>query len=546
MKGNKGLGNGVRSIADIVSCRRDPLAMRLLIEHNVDLTGRSAATFASSQMSTSRFNFLFKDEDERVPVQKNPWTTPLHLACRHGYLDMARIIVEEGRHDTNTPDALGKVALHAIATGSGSLEIAEYLLKMGARVDAADHSGGTPLAAAALHGKTELIRLLIDRGAFIDGVDTYAESAIFNAALQDHHPALKLLVSRGGDVDIRNINGISAFFKAASKLNIKTMDALVACGCDVDSRDNNGCTALVRAVMAKNIILVARLLQLGADIDIGDNDGCTALFVAMLTEDENLIRLLLQSGPGLGNIDSHGSSILHQAALTGSTTVARHILASPQQTYSSQSQLNVFGETALSVACKYDNSAIVRLLLKHGHDHQHIDPNGYRALDRAMYWGSLACVRLLLEAGADVDGRALFSLQQGRHDNPQNMEAYDMIFGFLRPRYPQLSYPKATAVSPLIDLFGKAITTESLNARMHEKQGKPPPPKTTAVAPTAGAVMTASVSPDPFEASVPESPMSQIINHHNLIVEAGGLGALEIGAAGANIGLSIAGAVLGL
>lgn len=119
-----------------------------------------------------------------------------------------------------------------------------------------------------------------------------------------------------------------------------------------------------------------------------------------------------------------------------------------------------------------------------------------------------------------------------------------MIFNYLRPRYPQLIYPIASATSPLADLFAKHVTVEGLIARMCEKQGKPPPSKVTVDGKGDSEKL---MSPDPFEACIPESPITQIINYQNtLSVQAGGIGALEIGAGAANLGLNIASAVLGL
>jgi ankyrin repeat protein len=312
------------------------------------------------------------------------------------------------------------------------------------------------------------------------------------------------------------------------------MDLLAECGGDTDARDNNGCTALVRATMAKNIPLITHLLQLGVDIDAQDNDEWTPLYAAMIHNDESVIRLLLPYGSNVGKTDSHDNTALNQAAILGATLVVRHILAFNPYNSTSQSRMNLFGETSLSLACKHNNSPIVKILLKHGANPHHVDPNGNRALDRAMYWGSYACVRLLLEAGAGLDGRALLALQQGKFDNSADAGSHDMILIRLRSQYPTLVLPTATTTSQLRGLF----------ARMREKQGKPPldldPAKDEKKDETV-------VSPDPFEACIPKAPSPQIINNNTTNIQANGNKALEIGAVvGTNLALNITSSVLGL
>jgi hypothetical protein len=57
----------------------------------------------------------------------------------------------------------------------------------------------------------------------------------------------------------------------------------------------------------------------------------------------------------------------------------------------------------------------------------------------------------------------------------------------------------------------------------------------------------AAMSVDPFEACIPESPITQIINNHITNVNGrGGNPALEVGAAGTSVALNIAGTLLGL
>jgi len=539
VKVDKIVGTGARSVADAIACRNDIKGMRLLIEHGVDLSGTAIATFASTTFQ--RQNSLFT-EDERKVVTKDPWKTPLHFACKYGYVDMVRIILYEGHVDPNTRDSQGQTGLHMTAIGKNELEIAKILLERGAAIEAKDNLAATPLAAAALFGKPELAGLLVNHGAIIDATDSHGETAFYNASLRKHYDVLAVLATRGANLDLRNVDGYSAFFKAASRLNIESMDLLTELGADTDTRDNNGCTPFARATMAKNIPLTRHLLGLGVDIDAEDGDGWTPLFSAMIHNDEKLINLLLPYGSTMGKTDNHGNTALNQASILGATLVVRHILAFSPPNSINHSRMNLFGETSLALASKHSNSPIVKILLKHGASPHHVDPNGHRALDRAMYWGSYACVRLFLAAGASIDTKALFALQQGKYDNIDGMGSHDMILTRLRSQYPGLAVPSAMNLSPLRDIFARSFTHNKLLARMLEKQGKP---ALDLNALKDDKKEDEAASPDPFEACIPELPPAQIINNNTTNINASGSTALNAGIIGTNLALGITNTVLG-
>lgn len=60
--------------------------------------------------------------------------TPLHVACRYGYLDLVRTFLDKGADvdyaSDSTPTPL------CVASCSGSLVVVKFLLDCGAKVDA--------------------------------------------------------------------------------------------------------------------------------------------------------------------------------------------------------------------------------------------------------------------------------------------------------------------------------------------------------------------------------------------------------------------------
>lgn len=265
VKGDKVLSTGARSIADLVTFRNDVTAMRLLVEHGVDLSGSVITKFVSSIQAPQDLPLM---GDDGKLVENEGWTTLLHLACGYGYIDLIRIILDAGHVSSpNTRDFRGRTGLHTTISGIGVLDVAELLIDKGADIDANYQLGLTPLAFAAVLNNLEVLKLLLDHSAAIDATDRFGLTDLYHASLRNHSTIVTALAARGIQIDLRNNDGKCAFSKAASLLKTDIKDILTECGGDTVARDNNGCTALARATMAKNIPLITHLLQLGVDID---------------------------------------------------------------------------------------------------------------------------------------------------------------------------------------------------------------------------------------------------------------------------------------
>lgn len=105
--------------------------------------------------------------------------TPLLLASQAVDVPLMRLLLERGADPALTTDA-GTTAFAAAAgigydegrhtwwTESASLDAVTLLAARGARVDAADSAGNTPLHGAALTGANSVVRFLVERGGRLD------------------------------------------------------------------------------------------------------------------------------------------------------------------------------------------------------------------------------------------------------------------------------------------------------------------------------------------------------------------------------------------
>ena len=72
---------------------------------------------------------------------------------------------------------------------------AALVLDHGARVDAADDSGSTPLVWAAHNNQRGMVRLLLDRGADVNAADSMGRTALIWATLRDLYVVVVVVVA---------------------------------------------------------------------------------------------------------------------------------------------------------------------------------------------------------------------------------------------------------------------------------------------------------------------------------------------------------------
>ena len=91
--------------------------------------------------------------------------TPLGLACFFGHLPIVQYIIEQGADVNKASNNAFQVAPLHSACAISNHEIAEMLLRNGAKVNAKQMQGVTPLHSAAHNGQTQLTALLLAYGA---------------------------------------------------------------------------------------------------------------------------------------------------------------------------------------------------------------------------------------------------------------------------------------------------------------------------------------------------------------------------------------------
>jgi len=139
------------------------------------------------------------------------------------------------------------------------------------------------------------LRALIAKGAKVNAKDAQGNTPLHSAAKNWAIDCIEALLSHGADVNARNLEGQTPFMVAA---NIpRALGLLLDAGSDTDARDNQGRTALMQAAASGEMSKVKMLFHRGVDISSKSPEGKTALDIAIETKHQKIVALFRDEIP---------------------------------------------------------------------------------------------------------------------------------------------------------------------------------------------------------------------------------------------------------
>lgn len=187
--------------------------------------------------------------------------TPLHSAVVRRNQEIVELLVNAGA-DIEAVTVTGKErALHLTSALAKQLDMAALLIRYGARLDAYDGEGRTPLIVAVYSDNIAMARLLLTVGADPQGLDgLYYQSPLHWAAMDGKVEMAELLLSKGADINFRaGPNGDTPLHYAALFGRLEMVLLLLKNGAAMDKRNNKAQTPLQRAHDKKVKSLLRRL-----------------------------------------------------------------------------------------------------------------------------------------------------------------------------------------------------------------------------------------------------------------------------------------------
>lgn len=202
--------------------------------------------------------------------------------------------------------------LHNATIARDSTRI-EYLLKRGAKVNARDTEGQTPLMVAVKSGDISIVNGLLAYKADPNLQDNDGWTAAMHAVRSNDPKIMRLLGKHEFKTNFELVNhdGMTALGLATYENKANAAVAMLDSGAKPDTAMGVArYTALMIAAKQDNQVMVQTLLQYKANPDVRNAGGVTALMIAAVRNQDMLISLLLKSGANAGLKDDEGKTAL--------------------------------------------------------------------------------------------------------------------------------------------------------------------------------------------------------------------------------------------
>jgi ankyrin repeat protein len=177
-------------------------------------------------------------------------------------------------------------------------------------------------------------------------------------------------------------------------------------------------TRLVDAIKAGNSAAAVALLQKKVDVNAPERDGTTALHWAARNDDSTMVDRLIRAGADAKASNRYGVTPIALACENGSATVVERLLKAGV----SANTTGPLGETALHLCARTGRPEAVKVLVAHGAVVDTIENwRGQTPLMWAAAEGHAAAMRVLIEAGADVNARSsIITWERQRTEEPRD------------------------------------------------------------------------------------------------------------------------------
>jgi len=228
---------------------------------------------------------------------------------------------------------------------------------------------------------------------------TYLNGKLIEAMQQKNRGLVINLLNEGADANAKNYSGDPAIRLAWDS---SVRDLLLSRGARLDEHGGEGKTDLMRAAAAGNLEQLKADLAKGAKLTEKDNDGMTPFRHAARSRQRDVMRYLIEQHPeAIGPKDleyaCRCAAMEDDAALMGFLVEKGASL--------DQSRDVAPGGTYLEQAAWSQKPKIVKFLLEHHVAIDPVDRDGNTPLSRAASTGNLPIIQMLLEAGANPDGK---------------------------------------------------------------------------------------------------------------------------------------------
>jgi ankyrin repeat protein len=194
---------------------------------------------AARKGDANKIKALLQSDPKLVADRDRNGDTPLHVACLHGQLAAAQVLIDAGADvnaknnygaftpsdlwgvfsSNNHQDPVSLLTVHGVDSkdmkngytpldlclfASRHKEVLQLLVAKGADVNTQASSGATPLFFAVLRDQPDDVKFLIDKGANVNAADAYGDTILDAALHLQYGSMIQILVDRGADVNAKD------------------------------------------------------------------------------------------------------------------------------------------------------------------------------------------------------------------------------------------------------------------------------------------------------------------------------------------------------
>lgn len=390
---------------------------------------RIAAKLILADAELVRGDFAYFEDavkTHNMILRFNDGQTPLHIATIDGHTGVVQYILNEKTSIRlsdilGAQDISGATPLHE-AVRYGRTDIAELLLKAGAKVDALDSIGKSPLLLIMpVQSQYKAYSSLLSHGANINQKDMYGDT-VLHVATMANAPAnvLDLLVKAGANVNERNKQGVTPIEIAIEQEHAEQVDFFAKNGADIFAEDMDGNSPLSKALDRLTPDMLKMLVN-KENVNAKDSSGNTALHIAIQKDAPiDYIKYLIDAGSDVNARNKNGDSVLFIAAGKNRRDAGDLLIEKDADIFATNVQNNSPLRIALTRGGEIQDWMITSKTLNT------TDGSGNTPLHYAAEWQLNNAIINLIQKGAKVTAEnangesALFSAVKG--DNPETIQ----------------------------------------------------------------------------------------------------------------------------